>query len=81
MFTKLANALGKLVATLDRDLFGEDVSQLYPRQGMSTREQWEQLPVKQRGVQWDAEGRMFIHEIRQCPQTGLRVRSVREIVG
>ena len=81
MLTRLTIMLTNFVATLGRDLFGTDVSQLFPRQGQTTVEQWEALPVKQRGVQWDEAGRMFIHEIRQCPQTGLKVRLTREIVG
>lgn len=81
MLTAVRIMLTKFVATVDRELFGEDVSQLFPRQGMTTRQQWEQLPVKRRGVTWDEDGRMFVHEFRQCPQTGLKVRLVREIDG
>ncbi len=53
----------------------------YPPTGLSTLEQWARLPVLKRGMEWDAEGRLFVHEIKRDPATGLRVKIKREIVG
>lgn len=71
----------KFIKRVDAELFGVDPPRNYPKQGQTTAEQWEAVPVLKRGIEWDAEGRMFIHEIKQCPITGLKVRITREIVG
>lgn len=52
-----------------------------PTAGLSTLEQWAKLPVLKRSMEWDAEGRLFVHEIKRDPATGLKVRIRREIVG
>lgn len=51
----------------------------YPPTGLSTLEQWERLPVIQRAMQWDPEGRLWVHETKRCPATGLKVRITREV--
>jgi len=77
----IPNIITSLIKTLDVELFGNDMSQAYAHLGKTTKEQWDLMPVKQRGVFWDEEGRLFVVERKSCPLSGLKVQVVREIVG
>lgn len=71
--------LKDMIKTLDRELFSSPMSLSFPRQGMTTEEQIEQLPVLRRAMVWDQGGRLFVTEVRHCEMTGTYFRRVREV--
>lgn len=83
MSYRLLNILTSFIKRVDAELYGPDAAMpRYPATpGMSTIEAWDAVPVFRRGMEWDAEGRLFIHEVKKDPVSGLKVRITREIVG
>ncbi|MET3774727.1 hypothetical protein ABID20_000270 [Rhizobium alvei] len=77
MWSRLKKLLMGLVEAID----GPPTPPLHPPSGLSTAEQWDLLPPIKRGMQWDKEGRLWVHEIKRCPATGLRVRITRQAAG
>lgn len=75
MWSAVRRALGKALGAIDGP------PPYYPPAGLSTLEQWERLPVIKRAMHWDAEGRLWVYEIKRCPASGLKVRITRQIDG
>lgn len=75
MWSRLKRALGKALGAIDGP------PPYYPPTGLSTVEQWDRLPAIKKALQWDAEGQLWVHEIKRCPATGLEVRITREVKG
>lgn len=51
----------------------------FPKTGMTTQEQIDQLPILRRRIEWTKNGRMIVTQVRQCPHTGLVFKTVREV--
>jgi hypothetical protein len=70
------------MSVLERWLLGDDCSPMapFPKTGMTTQRQIDQLPVLRRCIEWTRDGRMIVTQVRRCPHTGLVFKTVREVI-
>lgn len=70
------------MSILERWLLGDDRNPMppFPKTGMTTQEQIDQLPILRRRIGWTKDGRMIVTQVRRCPHTGLIFRSVSEVM-